>query len=143
MTNNLASRVASRFLEASRANRTHWLLEGEIHNSTFEVTSKDFKGLFQPLAEAIHEAHSYGNGAFDFQFKRGDVENDGTLYMEYHWIDGSNRGQRDYVGMTLYAENSRERTTELAKPKDISNFKKFLQGKYFGDSSFFYGDRVR
>lgn len=142
---HIVSRVASRFLEASRANRTSWLLAGQGYGAVhdFEITAKDFKGLYKQLTDVIHEGHSWGNGAFDFQFKRGAVDRTGDITMEYVFLDGHNKALKYDISLTLYAENARERSSELAKPIDIVAFKKFLEGKYFGDTPYDHGDRVR
>lgn len=143
-TNKMAHRIASRFLGASRDKRSHWLVVGESQSvNYFEVKGKTFKGLFTKIADAIHEQHSYSEvGAYEFRFKKGRVNSNGEIDMQYSYYDGRRKTWNELITLTLLSEYG-NKTSELAKPKDINDFKKFLEGQFFGDTPYFYGDKVR
>ena len=124
-----AKRVANRFLEANRGMPTSFRLAIDRRE---EVVARNLKELREKLHEVLREMHSYGLGYHGIEVdKRLRIERDGTINLEYLFIDGNDNTSRYAVGLELWAENDSMGTSEIAKPIDIRDFKKMLEGDKF------------
>ena len=120
------TRVANRFLKANRAMPTSFRL---VIDNDSELVGRNLKELRKELYDALIEMHAYGLGFQSIEIdNRLRVDRDGTINFDYRFTDGNGDTRRYALVLELWAENKSMRTSERAKPLDISDFKKMLEG---------------
>ena len=122
--------VAHRFLHANRLMTTSWLLSMNTRSYDTEIKAKNLKDLRNKMYDVLYERHGSGMGLQAIEINnRLTVNRDGEIEMDYVVTDGNGNTYKDYFALTLLAENNAMRTSELAKPADISAFKKMIEGQ--------------